>query len=220
VTADDDVTVIDHVAHQLNAGQSTIAVGNPADMNRRQQTQHVAAADRPEPVSGVGVRLSLFQPIAGRERAGRGLHATKYAPLNRPPETAIGDQTPLSTLVSLPESCSVRGGAVRGLVGHDRWHPAEGGAGRDGQRSEQVLLATGGLIGEFPAADDGEPRLPRVEHVAAETSGTGQFFQVRVGVGEPLDTGRGVQQGQDTTRDPDGAEARAGQPPRAWARRY
>jgi hypothetical protein len=83
----------------------------------------------------------------------------------------------------------------------------------EGQNGEEILVGVDGLVGELPAADDGQPRLTRVEHTIAETARADQLLEIRMIVGKPFQADRRVQQGDYAARGTDRFHSRTIQPP-------
>jgi hypothetical protein len=75
MTAEDNVAAVNHMAHQLDRGQRTIAESNPADTYGSQQAQYLMTADgHKTPVSNVRTRHTLPHPATCQQRA-KGLPA-------------------------------------------------------------------------------------------------------------------------------------------------
>jgi hypothetical protein len=84
VTPDDDVTVVDQMADGLNARQGAIAVGDPANVDGREQSQRFGAGDRQEPPFGkIGVRLGLLCRMTVPKSAEGCCANSKYAQVRR-----------------------------------------------------------------------------------------------------------------------------------------
>jgi hypothetical protein len=70
MTTEDDVTAVDHMAHQLNRRQRTIAESNPADTYSSEQAQYFRTADgHKTPVSNIRTRHTLPHPTNCQQRA-------------------------------------------------------------------------------------------------------------------------------------------------------
>jgi hypothetical protein len=95
MTAEDDVAAVDHMAHQLNRRQRTIAESNPTDTYGSEQVQYLGTADRHEtPVGNVRTRHTLPHPATCQQRAG-GCPLSQVCPGRRRGETPKTDRTVL-----------------------------------------------------------------------------------------------------------------------------
>jgi hypothetical protein len=84
VTPDDNVTAVDHMAHQLNGRQIAIAERDSSDTYGSEQAQHLGTANgHKAPVSNVRTRHTLPHRTNWQKRA-EGLRLTKYADAGDP----------------------------------------------------------------------------------------------------------------------------------------